>query len=82
MAALTLSAYLLAVLPYCLPPRPRGVEDWCYQRDCDRLGNRLFDAPGLGEPCQPTLRELLPPHPIFQLPQVLFKMDIEGGYLI
>ena len=40
----------------------------------------MFDAPGLGESCQPTLRELPPPRPISQLPQVLFRVDLERGY--
>ena len=62
-------------------PSPRGVEDWCYQWDCDRLGNRLFDAPRLQAPCQTALGDLPPPRPISQLPRVLFKMDIESGYL-
>ena len=70
---------VLAGLASCL--LPRGVEDWCYQWDCDRLGNRLFDAPRLQAPCQTALGDLPPPRPISQLPRVLFKMDIESGYL-
>ena len=50
-----LHRYLLAVLP--LHSVPQGVEAGCYQGDCDRLGNRLFDAPRLCELCQPTLRD-------------------------
>ena len=70
---------MLAGLASCL--LPRGVEDWCYQWDCDRLGDRLFDAPRLQALCQTALGDLPPPRPISQLPRVLFKMDIESGYL-